>query len=913
MLRNPQDPGSNTLLIDLTALSEPLARGDLVLTANNRLRNQILRAYAASQSGTVWQSPPVQALNQWIVDHWRRLQDLGYPDSAYLIANDLQRQLLWEDIIAASPLAHGLLRIEELAQSADNAWRNLQLWGLTAAEISREDNPNTSAFLAWLAEFEKQMHRRGFITAERSQEIISQAFARGDLPRYPRVYLYGFDDLPPLHRQLLERGCDQLIDLPPALIADAHRQRVEAGSDEAEMRAAALWSQAQLQQNPSAVIGIIVPNLGQCRARVERIFTEVFEPRWFLPHTPRYTLPFNFSAGTPLATTPLVQTALALLNLNHRQVELEALCQLLVSPFFGDADNEVVPRSFLQERLRRTGKFQLDLNDIAYHSETLGQALGSTDGTGFARRWLTLENDRRAMAGKHSANYWAGLFQDQLNRLGWPGARRLDSQEYQQMALWQKVLAEFCSLDAADALLDLTSALTYLRRLAGTTPFQTQTPQSPIQILGALEGAGLRFSHCWIMGLHHRQWPPAPAPHPLLPVSVQRRHNMPHASAERELLFAQSLTRNYRACAGQIVISSAHSDGEHDLRPSALIRDLPLTPLSDLPGQNDHPLQDFSQALRASQQLDLVHTAQGPALANTGTSVRGGSSLIKAQAACPFAAFAQWRLGAHPLPSPTPGFSAQERGTSLHNALAILWQRLGTAENLLTLAAEALEALLKHAAAEALKPLQQKRQKELGTLYCQLEQERLAQLLKHWLALEQNRPPFSVIAIEEDREILFAGLPLRLRIDRIDQTADGQVLLIDYKTGTASSKSWQGERPDEPQLPLYAITLDREVAAIAFAQINAKAMGWIGLGELNHFHEGISRPDSWNDQLREWREQLGKLAEAFKAGDARVDFKNIKAANYAAHLQALTRIAEADLMADYLQRGPIRAEARRNG
>jgi len=40
-------------LFDITTLAEPLARGDLILTANNRLRNHMLRAFAAQQTDVV--------------------------------------------------------------------------------------------------------------------------------------------------------------------------------------------------------------------------------------------------------------------------------------------------------------------------------------------------------------------------------------------------------------------------------------------------------------------------------------------------------------------------------------------------------------------------------------------------------------------------------------------------------------------------------------------------------------------------------------------------------------------------------------------------------------------------------------------------------------------------------------------
>src|SRR5690554_341004 len=113
-----------------------------------------------------------------------------------------------------------------------------------------------------------------------------------------------------------------------------------------------------------------------------------------------------------------------------------------------------------------------------------------------------------------------------------------------------------------------------------------------------------------------------------------------------------------------------------------------------------------------------------------------------------------------------------------------------------------LHQLLEKAAAEALQPLQKKRPKELGAFYCQLEKERLVRLLTLWLEQEKTRPPFKVIAVEEAQDIVFSGLQLKLRIDRIDQLESGDLLLIDYKTGSPKMKSWLSERPDEPQLPL---------------------------------------------------------------------------------------------------------------
>ncbi len=199
---------------------------------------------------------------------------------------------------------------------------------------------------------------------------------------------------------------------------------------------------------------------------------------------------------------------------------------------------------------------------------------------------------------------------------------------------------------------------------------------------------------------------------------------------------------------------------------------------------------------------------------------------------------------------------------------------------------------------------QSRNPRKLGHVYCQLEQKRLSQLLCEWLEGERERPHFEVIAIEQEQQIDFEGLVLNLRIDRMDEFSNGDRLLIDYKTGNASAKSWQGDRLSEPQLPLYTVTRE-DIAAISFAQINRKLQKWDGLGELHDTslaQPGIRPADSWPAQLEQWQQQLQQLARDFIAGDARVDFKDSIAESYAADLAPLTRLADADAVSHFAER-----------
>lgn len=887
--------------LSLESFAPAFAQNALVLVPNNRLRNHLLRAYALKQTTKAWLKPNIQSLNQWLESQWAALQDRGVTYSCALIATPLQRQMLWEAAIKQSALGATLLQPKPLAQQADSAYKNLQLWRLDDAlntDFFSDAKSNSSQFQGWMEEFKRSLTLQNTMTRETSYGLIAKAFILGDLPRCSHIYLEGFDDLPPLMQQVLDSAAETLVRLPNQIASQSKVVRTQTKTSDEEMKAAALWSKAQLMQSPdTALIGIVVPNLSQCRDQIERIFTEVFEPGALLPQNARYTLPFNFSAGTPLGSTPLIHSLFELLNLNTSEWPLERLCNFLHSPFWGDANNELVARTHLTTRLRELGRLELSTADLRYYANQLEQQLTAFAPLGISQRLEELGNLLRRSFGNKNARDWLALFDNILGIMGWPGARRLDSQEYQQLNQWFEVRDQFASIDNHSAPISYSQACRYLRELADKTPFQAQTPDSPIQILGALEAAGLQFSHLWVMGLSDNQWPPVPSPNPLLPLALQRDHKMPHASAERELEIARNLTERYRQSAPFVIFSSAHSDGDNELRASALIRDIPLTQPQDVIADKVSGLEYYYQSLLANTALEIIQDDKGPPLGEQET-VRGGSNLFKLQATCPFSAFVQLRLGAKNPDEPVFGFSPAERGNLLHDSLAAIWRKLGDSNQLANTDDNQLRLLVGEITQEIITHAQSKNPRKLGKVYCELEQERLSRLLCEWLNQERQRPAFNVVAIEQQENVDFAGLQLKLRIDRIDQFSNGERLLIDYKTGSASSKSWLGERPTEPQLPLYAVTAkaDEAITAVSFAVINAKQKTWDGLGDLqgdSANQSGVKPAENWVLQLDKWRTVLQKLADDFIQGDARVDFVDKKQEGYATDLQPLNRLADA--------------------
>ena len=127
----------------------------------------------------------------------------------------------------------------------------------------------------------------------------------------------------------------------------------------------------------------------------------------------------------------------------------------------------------------------------------------------------------------------------------------------------------------------------------------------------------------------------------------------------------------------------------------------------------------------------------------------------------------------------------------------------------------------------------------------------------------------------------------------MDRLADGSHALIDYKTGAQlTPRQWMGERPEEPQLPLYAVSAEEDVSAVAFAKFRAGQMRYMGYARDKNAIPKLTHYPSWDSLLAEWKSSLEGLAQGFAGGDARVDPKKGLTTCRNCDLQTLCRVHE---------------------
>jgi RecB family exonuclease len=271
-----------------------------------------------------------------------------------------------------------------------------------------------------------------------------------------------------------------------------------------------------------------------------------------------------------------------------------------------------------------------------------------------------------------------------------------------------------------------------------------------------------------------------------------------------------------------------------------------------------------------------------------------GIATLRAQSRCAFRGFAETRLDAQPLEQPVPGFNERERGVLVHHALQHVWSLLHDSATLQALPAEAELRLLDDAAAHALKIVCKRR--DPGERWRRRERQRLQNLLGKWLQLERARAPFVVEALEEiDQIARFAGLEFRVRVDRVDRLIDGARVLIDYKTGAAHA-DWRGERPDNPQLPVYALLSPDALVAVAYARVNAAESGFVVESERREIFPRTRRTElegmaSFGALVGVWSRRVARIAGEFAVGRAEVAPTRI--ACMSCNLQGLCRVPAA--------------------
>ena len=770
-----------------TPILAAMAGGATLLTPNQRAARTLHRGFELAQRAaghTRWTPPSLFALDTWLKTlHYQLL--LGGAETRILL-NPTQEHALWRDLIAADHEVSGLRSEDSLAQLAAQAWRLLHLYGGRSRLNDFLHTTDTRAFQRWANQFDRLCHRELYLTQAQLPASLEAALGDGRLALPdPKLLLVDFDHHPPAIAALLTAlGGPESVSTTRA--SSIHLQPTPDPAS--ELRAAAGWARDLVAQSPGQTIAIVVPNLADRRPQINRSFAEQVAAG-----------DFEFSLGRPLAETAHAASALDLLRWTLGPLALDRITSLLLSPTFAAKSPEPVAE-FDAYDLRKADflRPELSVDDVL---DLLRRSPRKTHLGQLHARLRALHRAATTAPMSETAFYththWSEAFAAILDAAGHTRSASLDSLSFQTQRRWQSALDTLATLDFNGARLTAAQAIQTLSRIATQTIFAPETRHAPIQILGPLELGGQSFDALWFLCADDRTWPGNAAANPLLPWQLQRALAMPGADPLRDQAHAESLTHRIAHSAARVLLSYATHSEDGPQRPSPLLSALEISSEQPRP----EPLPTDALALEFILDTDPI-----PALPFA--TLRGGASTLALQSACAFRAFAERRLHSAELDQHEPGLDPADRGSLVHKVMQTFWDELQTQQALRELSPAQRHSFLDDCIDQALARTQRQIRTAWDEAYLAVQRTRLQQLLRPWLEAELGRPTFEVVATETKlADVSIGPLTLDLRVDRIDRTPAG-TLILDYKTGTANPADWLSDRPDAPQLPLYAVVSD---------------------------------------------------------------------------------------------------------
>lgn len=801
------------------ALFDAMHQGAALVTPNNRLSNQLLQDYFSTQQRYACTKPfclPYQAFLQMLFQKARHI----YAHHVHpIVLNNQQETYLWHHIITQSGHTCHLGLLKEIQE----AYTRCQAWQIQD-DFSFDETPQTQLFYQWWQKFNQSLQSRGAITAA---QLATHLLNYPEIVPKTSLVWVCFDEFSPQQQNLQAwfetSGVTQyLYDLEAQVTA---HYLYAAQDSQDELLQIITWAKQRLDEGDHR-IGIVIPDLQTQAKSLQRLFDRHLDKSLF-----------NISLGQALADYPLVAHALLWLKLGEK-LSHHQLCLLLQSPYLAGTQSESMTRA-----------------EIMQNHSLLQQP------TVLLKTWISaIQEDAPLLADKlkhlitfpqqATAQQWVDLFKTRLIGLGFPGERTLTSDAYQCLQRLWLLFDEFLSLAFIQPVLSQTEAVQSLQHLAATTIFQLKTPTRPIQILGLLEASGCYFDSLWVSGLTNTCLPQQVHLSAFIPIKIQREQGMPRAVPLRELQFAKQWLQRFQHGSKLCIFSYPRYIADTPQLPSPILQASAPWPALTIPTRSaTTALISYQEEYRLPLKPNMPFS--------------GGTALLANQAKCPFRAFATHRLHAKPAPEVLEGLDSSQRGQLMHKIMELLWLRLQTQANLLSLSSFQLDQLIQEIMHEALGSLVQ-----LSSLSKNLEEARLTKLVHASLEWEKQRLPFVVEAIEQTFTLHLGGFDFKVRVDRLDRLENQKKWVIDYKTTLPPTAPWYEERPEAPQLLLYAL-LDVNIEALLFIQLKAGRLICSGLCETEVAINGVSglkKGETWAAKLAQWQQQLIQLANEFREG-----------------------------------------------
>jgi len=845
-------------------------------------------AHIPSQSAPFLPFQIAQSFTDFKVSLWEKWQADQSLMGADCLVTDFPERLplpieikLWEQ--AARKSHAGVMNDVPGAWFA-NGYRQLIEWSVRETVPGWASTAESLTFEKMIDWFEKKCQEKKWMSDAHLLDYLLSVDLTTYLKSIQHIILWNFLNLSPKERRFLQALQEQYgIDISPVHFSSfyqkdksAQKKRVKKVAfqkPEQEYFQAIAWAKKKSEENPSARIAIVVPQIDEKRSLLQ----EAAQRNWpealiSLDHQ-RYKQYINISGGFALSQVPLVKTFLAILHMGFSQANFEWMYYLLSSPYIGRHAGMGAQTHAMSVRSDWQRSLSIDLKSQSQwlvwldylKRKNVSNAEPFRDDFFIAAlidtRQLFSSNDEK------NISEWYQVIEKVLMLWMWPHGVVLTSDEYQA---WQSVVAlvqEWQTWDQWLGKVSYREAVQLLVERLHQHPFQSESVSENIQILGLLEAESLPFDAVWIVNLNQNALPEPLHPNPFIPFHITSFYSLPHANILQEGLIAQNRLYGWVGLATDVVMSWCAYEGDRHILPCTLIDLFDPEEMS----VNDRLIQSI-----APIEIEAALDHSGAVLLPENGIIKLSLAVLKDQSDCPFKSYAKHRLNAGELLKETEKLSPLMKGQLLHKALEFFWQETKDHAQLIRYDAndlrEKIISILDKTFITIFSSVSDRA--FLTEPIVHIEKERMLSLLEQWLSYEKTRVPFSVVSVEKKIEAVRSGVLFSVRLDRVDELPSGDFLILDYKTGSFFKSSWSHPRLSEPQLPFYAL-IDEKALGVMVCQIKLDAFKYIGMvcDSQSHHWQGFSSVnliEDWVKQKETWQRIIDELIAEVKLGVAEV-------------------------------------------
>ncbi|MGC6404466.1 MAG: PD-(D/E)XK nuclease family protein [Candidatus Comchoanobacterales bacterium] len=444
-------------------------------------------------------------------------------------------------------------------------------------------------------------------------------------------------------------------------------------------------------------------------------------------------------------------------------------------------------------------------------------------------RWI--DQKQRWQNEQHSPLTWLNLILEKAKVLGWPHHTPDQHTEFVK----HKIIACFhlWQMPHTQEKYSFNTFMDRFELILEQQHIQLTHDWKPITVLRPEEAVGLNFEHIHFINLTTFNWPPKCSPPHWLPSNYHQDYIQ---------------TQLGQVCALTTLLKSAPSI-------SLSHHEDPLWILPIFQGLN------WSQAIITPKTIHPTPRQENEPPIRLKKPKKLSTTILKHQSQCPFKAFVTHRLKTPQPNQPQLGLQPADRGALLHELIEMIHHRSPNCNDVTQeIIHSSINKLLNH--------WQKKLPTSLTPTFKRIEQKRLSGLIHEWLEHEKTLTQPTTRHLEYNLDYSFNKYSIPLRVDRIDEHADGSTI-IDYKTGYTNPHMWFEDRLTEPQLPIYALSYPNASKLLIY-RIHHLGIEIKGIthkqGNVEGINLKVAEPISWESLKQQWNHQIQGILEEYIDG-----------------------------------------------